>query len=105
MSAADQLPGASKAPCRLVEPGYWTIAELAEYLRCSRWTVARRVKSDPSFPVLHGYGAPRFPIDRVKLYLQRLEQGRGRAYKSGILLHSVPQVPVATHNGADPVQR
>jgi hypothetical protein len=73
------------------EPGYWTIAELAAHLQVSRWTAQRRVKADPSFPVLRGWGSDRFPIDRVKAYLQRLEQGRGRAYKSRGLLHLTPQ--------------
>ena len=81
--------------------GYWTLAELAEFLQCSRWTVQRRVKADSGFPVLYGFGGPRFPVERVKAYLQRQESGRGRAYKSRRFLHSVAQVPVAS-NGADP---
>lgn len=68
--------------------GYWSRAELALYLGVSPWTVTRRVKADPSFPVLRGFGPDRYPIERVKAYLQRLEQGRGRAYrKSADLLH------------------
>jgi hypothetical protein len=68
--------------------GYWTLPELAMYLGVSRWTVSRRVKADPAFPVLRGFGPDRYPIERVKAYLQRLESGRGRAYrKSADLLH------------------
>jgi hypothetical protein len=68
--------------------GYWSRAELALYLGVSPWTVTRRVKADPAFPVLRGFGPDRYPIERVKAYLQRLEQGRGRAHrKSADLLH------------------
>jgi len=74
-----------------VEPGYWSIADLATFLGCSRWTIQRRVASDPAFPVLKGFGGPRFPIERVKAYLQRAEQGRGRAYKTRGLLRSDAQ--------------
>jgi hypothetical protein len=81
-----------------VEPGYWTLAELAAYMRCTRWTVARRAK-DAGFPVLHGYGGPRFPIERVKAYLQRQEQRRGRGYKSRGLLSLAPQT---TATATDP---
>jgi len=35
-----------------LEPGYWTIHELAAYLGVSRWTIQRRVAADPAFPVL-----------------------------------------------------
>jgi hypothetical protein len=73
--------------------GYWSSDELAAYLGVSRWTIQRRVKADPAFPVLRGWGPDRFPIDRVKAYLQRQEQGRGRAYKSRSLLSFVPQPP------------
>jgi hypothetical protein len=90
------------SPTRGVEPGYWTLAQLAAYLGCSRWTIARRVKADPAFPVLNGYGGPRFPIERVKAHLQRHEQGRGRAYKSAGLLRLAPQVPAEpTAGGAE----
>jgi hypothetical protein len=74
-------------------PGYWTIHELAAYLGVSRWTIQRRVAADPAFPVLRGYGPDRYPIARVRTYLERQEQGRGRAYKSRGLLHLSPQVP------------
>jgi len=80
--------------------GYWTVAELADYLKCSRWTITRRVKDDPGFPVLYGFGGPRFPVERVKAYLQRQESGRGRAYKSARLLHSVAQMPVVSSASA-----
>ena len=85
------------------DPGYWTLADLSAYMRCSRWTVARRVKADPGFPVLHGFGGPRFPIERVKAYLQRAEQGRGRAYKTRGFLSLAPQVPaMSAGEGAEP---
>ena len=86
-----------------VEPGYWTLAQLAKYLGCSRWTISRRVKADPGFPVLDGYGGPRFPIERVKAYLQRAEQGRGRAYRareSRGFLHPASQATVTQAPGA-----
>ncbi len=59
----------------MIEPGYWTILDLAAHLQVSRWTAQRRVKADPAFPVLRGWGPDRFPIDRVKAYLPRLEPG------------------------------
>lgn len=83
------------------DAGYWTIHDLAAYLQVSKWTAKRRVKADKSFPVLKGWGADgaggadRYPVERVKAYLQRLEQGRGKAYqKSADLLHlaSTPRV-------------
>ena len=84
----------------MIEPGYWTIHELAAHLQVSRWTAQRRVKADPSFPVLRGWGPDRFPIERVKAYLQRLEQGRGRAYKSRGFLRSAPQAPENASDGS-----
>jgi len=81
-------------------PGYWTFLELAAYLKVSLATAKRHVKADPSFPVLRGWGPPRFPIERVKAYLQRLEQGRGRAYKSRGFLHSAPQPSENARDGA-----
>ena len=84
----------------MIEPGYWTIHELAAHLQVSHWTAKRHVKADPAFPVLRGFGPDRFPVERVKAYLQRLEQGRGRAYKSRGFLHSAPQPSENARDGA-----
>jgi hypothetical protein len=67
-------------PASAVDPGYWTLPQLPAYLQVSRWTASPRVKADPAFPVLRGYGPDRYPVERVKAYPQRQEQGRGRAY-------------------------
>ena len=86
--AASPSPSQPRPSDDLRRTLYWTVDELAKELQVSRWTVQRRVKADPSFPVLRGFGPDRFPVARVLAYLQRLEQGRGRAYrKSGDLLH------------------
>lgn len=79
------------------DPGYWTIRELATHLQVSHWTAKRRVKADPAFPVLRGFGPDRYPIERVKAYLQRLEQGRGRAYKTRGFLPLASQPSENTH--------
>jgi hypothetical protein len=86
-----------------IATGYWTITQLAAYLGCSRWTVQRRVKADPLFPVLDGWGGSRFPVERVRAYLERQERGRGRAYKTREFLRPAPQ-PTATA-GAGPAER
>ena len=93
MSAAGSSAPAPQAS--LVEPGYWNIRGLAAFLGVSKWTAQRRVNADPAFPVLRGYGPDRYPIERVKAYLQRQEQGRGRAYKTRGFLHLAGQVSTA----------
>lgn len=90
----------ASAQATLPEPGYWTLVQLAAYMQTSRWTVRRRVAADPAFPVLSAFGAPRFPVERVKAYLQRQEQGRGRAYKTRGFLRLSPQVPATEAESA-----
>jgi hypothetical protein len=87
----DHTPAAQVSEPRSSRLGYWSADELAAFLGVSRWTIQRRVKADPSFPALRGWGPVRFPIERVKAYLQHQEQGRGRAYKSRHLLSLVSQ--------------
>jgi len=95
------LQAAAAGQESLPEPGYWTLAQLAAYMQTSRWTVRRRIAADPAFPVLTTFGAPRFPVERVKAYLQRQEQGRGRAYKSRGLLR-LPAQTSTTVDAGDP---
>ena len=62
------------------------------------------MKADSGFPVLYGFGGPRFAIERTKAYLQRQESGRGRAYKSRRFLLPGPQLPVISNGaGSEPV--
>jgi hypothetical protein len=91
---------ASDQQAILPEPGYWSVGQLAAYLGVSRWTIRRRVSADPAFPMLTAFGDVRFPVERVKAYLQRQEQGRGRGYKTRGFLHLAAQ-PAATVDGAD----
>lgn len=71
------------ATASVVEPGYWTLAQLADYMQVSRWTISRRVKAEPGFPgAARGSGPDRYPVERVKAYLQRQEQSDGAPDKT-----------------------
>ena len=96
---APGFPRPDAAQAILPEPGYWTLAQLAAYMQTSRWTVRRRVAGDPAFPVLTTFGAPRFPVERVKAYLQRQESGRGRAYKTKNFLRLATQSSAIAASG------
>ena len=79
-------------------PGYWTIEQFAAFVSVPKKTIYKWPAQYPTLPVLAmGTGKRKtwlFPIERVKLWLQRQEQGQSSRPR----VH--PSCNPATPNGA-----
>jgi excisionase family DNA binding protein len=73
------------------EPEYMTGQEVATMLQVSVKSVWRWADKDRSMPVLKIGGTVRFPRERLLRWLQRREQGTGRAKQPDNLLRSQPE--------------